>query len=86
MSANEAAWVPKDVDVTLPSAARVYDYLLGGAHNFAADRALAEQLIQVLPTARQVARANRSFLRRAVRHLVGQGITQFLDLGSGSPT
>jgi len=86
VSANEAAWAPKDVDVTLPSAARVYDYLLGGAHNFAADRALAEQVIQVLPTARQVAIANRSFLRRAVRHLVGRGITQFLDLGSGSPT
>jgi hypothetical protein len=86
VSGNEATWGPKDVDVTLPSAARVYDYLLGGAHNFAVDRALAEQVIQVLPTARQVARANRSFLRRAVRHLVGQGITQFLDLGSGSPT
>ncbi|QUQ62514.1 SAM-dependent methyltransferase [Kutzneria sp. CA-103260] len=86
MAANEAARGPRDVDVSTASAARVYDYLLGGAHNFAADRALAEQVIQVLPTARQVAIANRSFLRRAVRYLVGQGITQFLDLGSGSPT
>ncbi|MFI9389038.1 SAM-dependent methyltransferase [Kutzneria sp. NPDC052558] len=86
MSANEAGWGPKDVDVTLPSAARVYDYLLGGAHNFKVDRDLAEQVIQLLPTARQVASANRAFLRRAVRYLVGQGITQFLDLGSGSPT
>jgi hypothetical protein len=85
VTANEAAWVPKDLDVNLPSAARVYDYLLGGAHNFAADRAVAEQVLRLLPTARQVAIANRSFLRRSVRYLVGQGITQFLDLGSGSP-
>jgi hypothetical protein len=85
VAANEAAWVPKGIDVTQASAARVYDYLLGGAHNFAVDRALAEQVLQILPSARHVAIANRSFLRRAVRYLVGQGITQFLDLGSGSP-
>jgi hypothetical protein len=86
VSVNQAAWVPKDVDVALPSAARVYDYLLGGAHNFAADRAVGEKVLQVLPDGRQVAISNRSFLRRAVRHLVGLGITQFLDLGSGIPT
>ena len=80
------AWVPKWVDTGLPSAARVYDYLLGGAHNFAADRAVGERVLQVLPDGRQVAISNRSFLRRAVRYLVDQGITQFLDLGSGIPT
>ncbi|HEY0500484.1 MAG TPA: SAM-dependent methyltransferase [Kutzneria sp.] len=86
MTVNQAAWVPKDVNVALPSAARVYDYLLGGAHNFAADRAVGEKVLQVLPHGRQVAISNRSFLRRAVRYLVEQGITQFLDLGSGIPT
>jgi hypothetical protein len=86
VTVNQAAWVPKDVDVDLPSAARVYDYLLGGAHNFAADRAVGERVLQVLPDGRQVAISNRSFLRRAVRYLVEQGITQFLDLGSGIPT
>ena len=86
MTVNQAAWVPKDVNVDLPSAARVYDYLLGGAHNFAADRAVGERVLQVLPDGRQVAISNRSFLRRAVRHLVELGITQFLDLGSGIPT
>ncbi len=86
MTVNQAAWVPKDVNVDLPSAARVYDYLLGGAHNFAVDRAVGERVLQVLPHGRQVAISNRSFLRRAVRCLVEQGITQFLDLGSGIPT
>jgi SAM-dependent methyltransferase len=77
--------VPDDVDVDLPSAARVYDYLLGGGHNFAQDRELAEQLASVLP-ARDMARLNRAFLRRVVLYLVGRGIRQFLDLGSGIPT
>jgi hypothetical protein len=86
VTVNQAAWVPKDVDVDLPSAARVYDYLLGGAHNFAADRAVGEKVLQVLPDGRQVAISNRSFLRRAVCYLLDQGITQFLDLGSGIPT
>jgi hypothetical protein len=86
VTVNQAAWVPKDVDVDLPSAARVYDYLLGGAHNFAADRAVGEKVLSVLPDGRQVAISNRSFLRRAVRFLLEQGVTQFLDLGSGIPT
>jgi hypothetical protein len=80
------AWVPEDIDLSLPSAARVYDYLLGGGHNFAVDRAVGENVLGVLPDGRQVARSNRSFLRRAVHHLIEAGITQFLDLGSGIPT
>ncbi|MET0136170.1 MAG: SAM-dependent methyltransferase [Kibdelosporangium sp.] len=78
-------WVPTGVDEEVPSAARVYDYLLGGGHNFSADRDLAENLLKVLP-ARDMARLNRQYLHRAVRYLIGQGITQFLDLGSGIPT
>src|SRR5947208_805756 len=78
--------VPDDIDVTRPSAARVYDYFLGGAHNFEVDRQLAAQIASLTPNLAQTMRANRSFLRRAVRYLVAQGIEQFLDLGSGIPT
>jgi hypothetical protein len=79
-------WQPAGVDVEIPSAARIYDYALGGAHNFASDRAAADALFRVLPEAPLVARSNRAFLQRAVRYCCGQGITQFLDLGSGIPT
>jgi hypothetical protein len=84
---TEAAieWVPTGIDEEVPSAARVYDYLLGGGHNFSADRELAENLLKVLP-ARDMARLNRQYLDRVVRYLIGRGVTQFLDLGSGIPT
>ncbi|WP_447006283.1 SAM-dependent methyltransferase [Saccharothrix isguenensis] len=84
--AEQLSWVPNDVDTGLPSAARIYDYLLGGGHNFAADRALAEKFLLAQPNARTIARLNRAFLRRAVLHLVDAGVRQFLDLGSGIPT
>ncbi|MBB5959318.1 SAM-dependent methyltransferase [Saccharothrix tamanrassetensis] len=71
--------------MALPSSARVYDYLLGGGHNFAVDRDTGEQLARVLPV-RDMVRFNRSYLRRAVLAMVEAGITQFLDLGSGIPT
>ncbi|WP_237773968.1 SAM-dependent methyltransferase [Actinosynnema sp. ALI-1.44] len=85
MTDATAEWVPTGIDEEVPSAARVYDYLLGGGHNFSADRVLAEELVKVMP-ARDMARMNRQYLDRAVRFLVSQGITQFLDLGSGIPT
>nr|BFF02287.1 SAM-dependent methyltransferase [Streptoalloteichus tenebrarius] len=69
-----------------PSAARVYDYWLGGSHNFAVDRALAEQALRIVPELPEITRANRAFLRRAVRYCLDNGIRQFLDLGSGIPT
>jgi len=69
-----------------PSAARMYDYYLGGSHNFAIDREAAEEVLAVYPDAALVAQANRSFLRRAVQFLVDQGVDQFLDVGSGIPT
>jgi hypothetical protein len=80
-----SSWVPDGIDVDLPSAARVYDFLLGGGHNFAADRALAEDLAGVLPV-RDMARMNRAFLRRAVLFMAEAGIRQYVDLGSGIPT
>ena len=69
-----------------PNAARIYDYLLGGAQNFTVDRAAAEHVLDNYPDAALAARANRAFLRRAVAFLAGQGIDQFLDIGSGLPT
>ncbi|SMD15597.1 SAM-dependent methyltransferase [Lentzea albidocapillata] len=84
--AELVSWVPEGVDTGKPSAARLYDYLLGGGHNFAADRALAEKFLQAQPNARTIARLNRAFLRRAVLFMIEHGIRQFLDLGSGIPT
>ena len=77
---------PGDIDLTRPSAARVYDYYLGGAHNFAVDREMAEQAISMWPELPMIMQANRAFLRRAVRFCVDAGVRQFLDLGSGIPT
>ncbi len=79
-------WAPGDVDVEVPSAARVYDYFLGGAHNFAVDRLLADEIARMTPNVGDTMRAGREFLRRAVRYLIHAGIRQFLDLGSGIPT
>jgi S-adenosyl methyltransferase len=78
--------VPEGVDVTRPSVARIYDYLLFGKDNFAADRAAAGRLMESRLDPRRLALANRGFLRRTVRFLARQGISQFLDLGSGLPT
>lgn len=78
--------IPPSVDTNRPNAARVYDYFLCGEHNFAADRAFAEQMLTIAPHVPAVTRLNRTFLRRAVRYLLDQGIDQFLDLGSGIPT
>jgi len=83
---DRPSWATDDVDLDRPSIARIYDFFLGGSHNFAVDRAMAEQLLKVAPDMPDVMRANRSFLRRAVRFMMSSGITQFLDLGSGIPT
>ncbi|HEU5471471.1 MAG TPA: SAM-dependent methyltransferase [Actinophytocola sp.] len=79
-------WVPNGIDVTVPNAARMYDYALGGYHNFAVDREFVERAEKAIPGATLVAHMNRAFLGRAVRWLAGQGIRQFLDIGSGIPT
>jgi hypothetical protein len=77
---------PAGLDTTVPNVARIYDYLLGGKDNFAADRAAAAQLLAVIPDVAAIAADNRAFLGRAVRYFTSQGIRQFLDLGSGLPT
>lgn len=75
-----------ELDVTVPSAARLYDFYLGGHHNFAADRRLARRVYEVIPEAPYIARMNREFLRRAVRYLTERGFRQFIDIGCGLPT
>jgi hypothetical protein len=82
---EKLTWVPDEVNLELPSSARIYDYLLAGGHNFKNDREAAERLLKVVP-ARDMARLNRGFLRRAILFLVEAGIRQYLDLGSGIPT
>jgi len=73
-------------DASRPNVARIYDYLLGGKDHFAADRQAAQQLLTALPDAAAIARANRTFLAAAVRHVARGGIAQYLDIGAGLPT
>jgi hypothetical protein len=84
-SASRARTLPFDTSVA--HQARMYDYVLGGKDNYAADRKAAEAWLKIDPEAAFTARANRAFLGRAVRFLAGQvGIRQFLDIGTGIPT
>ena len=82
----DAAHVPPEIDPTKPSVARVYDAILGGKDNFAADRAVAAQAVKATGDGGKGARLNRAALGRAVRFMCRQGVAQFLDLGSGLPT
>jgi hypothetical protein len=80
------AFDPAKIDTSVAHPARMYDYYLGGKTHFAADRAAAETVLAVLPEGRDMAIANRAFLGRAVRFLARQGISQFLDIGTGIPS
>ena len=76
-----------DLDLSRPNVARVYDAMLGGKDNFAADRGFLAEVLRFAPLAPLGAIVNRQFLRRVVQYLVLEaGITQFLDIGSGLPT
>jgi hypothetical protein len=78
---------PRGIDIMIPNVARIYDFLLGGKDNFAADRAAARHFLAVIPDIAAIAADNRAFLARAVRYLAAEaGIRQFLDLGGGLPT
>ncbi|WP_371619022.1 SAM-dependent methyltransferase [Streptomyces sp. NBC_00454] len=80
------AWAPPGIDISVPSVSRIYDYYLGGSHNFEVDRQAARRAMEFLPGLPKIMQANRAFMRRAVRYAVAQGVTQFLDIGSGIPT
>ncbi|WP_248959596.1 SAM-dependent methyltransferase [Sphaerisporangium perillae] len=73
------------LDTTVPNQARIANYFLGGKDNFAADREAAEQILAVAPEIRTMARESQDFHLRAVRYLVEQGITQFVNIGAGIP-
>lgn len=70
----------------VPSAARVYDWFLGGAHNWRVDREFGQRVVELLPEVKAYCRENRRFLNRAVRHALDRGVRQFVDIGSGLPT
>ncbi|MFJ9724021.1 SAM-dependent methyltransferase [Streptomyces sp. NPDC101209] len=80
------AWAPRSIDISVPSVSRIYDYYLGGSHNFEVDREAARKAMEFMPGLPKIMQANRAFMRRAVRFAAGEGITQFLDIGSGIPT
>lgn len=84
MASSDAERIAASVDKV--SVGRVYDYLLGGVHNYAVDQAFAEEQLKHIPDMRDFAVANRAFLSRAVRFAVENGIRQFVDIGSGLPT
>jgi hypothetical protein len=85
-SGTASGYGPLPFDTTKAHQARMYDYLLGGKDNYAADRAAAEEALKIWPDMAFAARANRAFLGRAVRYLSAEaGIRQFLDLGTGIP-
>src|ERR1700722_1723557 len=75
-----------EIDTTTPHPARMYDALLGGKDNYAADRQAVRQVLKAAPEVRDSARANRAFLQRAVQFLAGEaGIRQIIDVGTGIP-
>jgi hypothetical protein len=83
----EDPWAPPGVDPSTPSPARIYDYVLGGTHNFAVDRAAAERIRAQSPDLEDAAWVNRGFHQRSARWMADeQGIRQFIDIGSGLPT
>ena len=86
-SENEATPPPPRLDTSTAHSARVWNYLLGGKDNFAADRQVGDMILQMFPDIAHIARLQRRFLARAVRYLAADaGIRQFLDIGTGLPT
>src|SRR5215472_4658303 len=77
---------PPGVDPSVPSPARIYDYMLGGTYNYQVDRDAADKAMAQVPELRDIVLANRGFHGRAVRWMAKSGIGQFLDIGSGLPT
>jgi hypothetical protein len=82
---DATAWHPDAADADLPSAARMYDYYMGGSHNLAVDRELAHAFMRVVPEMPHIARARHATLVRMVKYLARRGVGQFLDLGAGIP-
>jgi hypothetical protein len=86
MTDSRPEWAPAAINLDQPSSARVWDYFLGGSHNFAVDREVAEAAIAFKPDMPDLARQVRMFLHRAVRAAAAAGIDQYIDIGAGVPT
>ncbi|MFJ7281107.1 SAM-dependent methyltransferase [Kitasatospora sp. NPDC098663] len=87
MKQNEGDEWQEPIDRSRPSAARMYDFLLGGNRNYHADRRAVEELLKTVPSSRELALNNRAFLIRITRYIAqAYGIRQFIDHGSGLPT
>ncbi|MEV0387479.1 SAM-dependent methyltransferase [Nonomuraea sp. NPDC050643] len=82
---DEARWFA-GIDPSTPNLARMHDYFIGGKDNFAADREAAEAVLAIAPEVRVMAQEHQAFHVRVVRYLVEQGVTQFVNLGSGLPS
>ena len=83
---TEALHLPEGLDISRPSPARIYDYMLRGQHYLEADAKAAEQILRAVPEIRDCAWSNRGFHQRAASWIARQGVRQFLDIGSGLPT
>ncbi|MFD6431128.1 SAM-dependent methyltransferase [Streptomyces venezuelae] len=83
---QDGGFLAEEIDTSRPHPARIYDYLLGGKDNYEVDRRAGDELAAAAPEVRIGVRANRDFMRRAVRHVVGEGVRQILDIGTGLPT
>lgn len=80
----ETGFAPSEIDTSRPHPARMYDFYLGGKNNYLVDRQAAAKVLRAAPEVRDIVRANRAFLQRAVRYLVGEaGIRQIIDIGTG---
>ena len=86
MTDSRPEWAPASINLDQPSSARVWDYFLGGSHNFEVDRRVAEQAISFKSDMPDLARQVRMFLQRAVRTAAAAGIDQYVDIGAGVPT
>lgn len=75
----------RELDVSRPNSARVYDWFIGGTHHYAIDRAHGQKCLETLPSVAWLCQQNRKWLQRAVRYALEHGVSQFLDLGSGMP-
>ena len=84
LSCNQG--ITMDIDTTKPNSARIYDYLIGGKHNYQADRTAAKELLQAVPEIRQTMLLYRYFLIEATKKLSKARLTCYLDLATGIPT
>jgi hypothetical protein len=75
-----------EIDISRPHPARMYDWYLGGKHNYPVDREMGRQMLALDPRVPVMARVNRAFMHRATRWLAEHGVRQFLDIGTGIPT